>query len=405
MTASRSETVLVRRAALRIGVQAAVLASAIVVLLSAAAVIVVVDSQRTAAVSLLEAATAHADDVTDPPNGVWLAIRSSTGTTITTRGIPAGLPAPGVLNRAGADTPQSGEVRLGGVDYQTQTTRRPDGTTVQGVLDLTANHAERNRLITALLACGAVALVIAAGFGSWLGHRAVRPLSTALALQRRFVADASHELRTPLTLLHTRAQLMRRRLASTADGAGTRNELDSLLVDSARLGEILEDLLVAADPLADRELHPVDLVDVARDVVDAAEPQATDRDIRLIGPESGSESARVSGSAPALRRAVVALVDNAVRHARTQVSVSIQHRGGSVHIDVADDGHGIDSELAPHLFLRFVAGRPTPADQRRRYGLGLAIVNDIAVTHGGHVELVDHDGPGAVLRLHLPTLR
>ena len=89
------------------------------------------------------------------------------------------------------------------------------------------------------------------------------------------------------------------------------------------------------------------------------------------------------------------------------VTVTTHHRDALV--DVADDGPGIDPEVAPRLFTRF-AGGPPPADRTgpRRYGLGLALVAEIVAAHGGRVEVVDAPSDGSrrtVLRLTLPLAR
>ncbi len=127
--------------------------------------------------------------------------------------MPVGLPDMAAIERAATSGMQEAQdYRAAGVEYRIDTLRQPDGTVVQGVLDLTANHAARNMLLAVLLGAGAVGLLLAAVAGTWLGHRALRPLSAALTLQRRFVTDAGHELRTPVTLLNTRAQLLRRRM-------------------------------------------------------------------------------------------------------------------------------------------------------------------------------------------------
>lgn len=405
--ASGVESALLRRAALRLGLQAALLASAIVVLLSAAAVAVVLSSQRQAATMLLDAAVTRADDVIDPPAGVWLALQGREGKAVT-EGMPAGLPDAGAIARAAtAGARQSAEVRIGTVDYRIETLRQPDGTIAQGVLDLTANHNERDQLIIALLACSGVGLLLAAAVGTWLGYRALRPLSAALTLQRRFVADAGHELRTPVTLLSTRAQLLRRRLRSGLEpgtgAAAILPDVEGIVADSTRLGEILEDLLVAADPVASQSRQPVDLTELANGVLAAAAAQAAERDIRLTGPKPDTGPVRAPGSPVALRRAVTALVDNAVRHAEHEVTVAVHARNGHVLVDVSDDGPGIDPELAPRLFVRFVSGRPGPSQSRRRYGLGLALVSEIAAAHGGRVELLERSEPGAALRIQLPS--
>ena len=251
----------------------------------------------------------------------------------------------------------------------------------------------------------AAGLVLAAGVGTWLGRRALRPLAAALALQRRFVADAGHELRTPVTLLHTRAQLARRRLRAAApDGGGGElaADLDGVVVDAARLGAILEDLLLAADPTGDRVREDVDLVAVAADVVAAGVATAVARGVHLSGP-AGAAPVVVAGSPVALRRAVTALVDNAVRHAASAVTVSARRRGAHADLEVIDDGPGVAADAAPHMFERFARGRTEPETGPRRYGIGLALVNEIATAHGGTVVLLPDRATGAALRMRLPA--
>lgn len=411
--ASSVESVLLRRAALRLGLQAGLLASVIVVLLSTTAVFVVLASQRQSATTLLDAAIASANDVVDPPAGVWLIVVTPTppgNETAASAGLPAGLPDTGAIDRAAAGgVRESTEVSLGGVEYRIETLHRRDHTVVQAVLDLTPNHIERDQMLTTLIAIGGVGLLLAAAAGTWLGHRALRPFSVALAQQRRFVADAGHELRTPVTLLSTRAQLLRRQLRNrdpAGDHDAVLDEVDSavegIVADSTRLGDILEDLLIAADPLTAQDHHLVDLTDIARSVLTDMTPRAAERHLELAGPPPDTAPIPVSGSPVALRRAVTALVDNAIRHAHHQVTVTVQSRNGHALLDVTDDGPGVDPDLAPRLFERFVSGGTGPPGARRRYGLGLAVVSEIATAHGGRVELLDRAEPGAALRIQLP---
>jgi two-component system OmpR family sensor kinase len=122
-----------------------------------------------------------------------------------------------------------------------------------------------------------------------------------------------------------------------------------------------------------------------------------------------AESAAVEGSAASLRRALTALVDNAVDHAETQVTISVFTRGRRVDVEVSDDGPGIPREQVPRLFERFTTLRSesSSTDARRHYGLGLALVADVAASHQGRVAVADRaDGqPGAVFTLTLPGHR
>ncbi|MEF2162563.1 histidine kinase dimerization/phospho-acceptor domain-containing protein, partial [Pseudomonas aeruginosa] len=95
----------------------------------------------------------------------------------------------------------------------------------------------------ALLIAGGIGILVAGVVGYFTAKRAVRPLGEALALQRRFVADAGHELRTPLTVLHTRAQMLARRIPLDDPAHAI---AEDLLGDSRMLGEIIDELLVSA---------------------------------------------------------------------------------------------------------------------------------------------------------------
>jgi two-component system OmpR family sensor kinase len=139
-------------------------------------------------------------------------------------------------------------------------------------------------------------------------------------------------------------------------------------------------------------------------VVAAARAHAEDRGVELVHVP-GDAPGPVPAAPMAVRRAVTALVDNALDHAQTRVEVAVSSRRGEVAIAVLDDGPGIPPEVMPRIFERFASTRPTPttAGARRHFGLGLALVADIAAVHGGRVEAGPRPdgGPGAALTLVL----
>jgi signal transduction histidine kinase len=103
---------------------------------------------------------------------------------------------------------------------------------------------------------------------------------------------------------------------------------------------------------------------------------------------------------------MTALVDNAIRHARSDVRLSVTIAGRHALVDVCDDGPGVDPEILPRLFERFassLADQGLPGD-RRRYGIGLALVSEVAARHGGTVAAAASTGPGASIRLTLPLI-
>jgi signal transduction histidine kinase len=409
-TGGDPDAALVRRAGRRIGLQAAGLVSVIVIILTATATGVVLHNQQVGASALLEQANARAIDVLDPPNGVFLIARTADGRMVSTPGLPPGLADEPALRRTAATgVPEAFDLHLDHRSYTAQTIRRGDGVTLEAILDLSANHRERNRLVSAMLMSGVLGLLLAAAAGVWLGLRATRPLGVALALQHRFISDASHELRTPLTLLSTRAQLLRRQLRAAGCAAGLDDAATRVVTDAQRLAAILDDLLLAANPGAEQKPARIDVLQLAADIVAECQLSATDGVI-VTGPTAGAhgtnqparEQVVVVGSPIALRRAITALIDNATRHARAVVRISARRLGRQVVVDVADDGPGVDPGLADRLFQRFATRAPN-GDGRRHYGLGLALVGEIVAAHNGTVDLVESGPSGSMFRITLPA--
>lgn len=398
---SADERVL-RRTTLRIGLQTAAGVAVTVVTLAAVAVLVVLRSQHAADDDTLAAAITRGD-VADPPVGVWVVIERH-GRRVMTPDLPRGLPNEADLATVGkTHMPTTSDTVAHGIEYKVDTQPLRGGGVIQAMLDLGADHVERDRLLEALLLSGAAGLVVAAGVALWLSRRMVAPMAGALALQRRFVADAGHELRTPLTLLSTRAQLIRRAVRSDVSADELRSDVDGLVTEAAHLTDILNDLLLAADPRETSAAELVELDMIVTGAVEAAKPSAAERDL-AITLRTGPVPPVLGGSA-SLRRATTALLDNAIRHARSTVAVTLSTAGGHVLVDVTDDGPGIDPAVLPNLFDRFATARTDVGRGPRRYGLGLALVSEIASRHGGSIVVCATSGDGAMFRLSIPAAR
>lgn len=399
-----SDVARLRRTMWRLGASVAVSFAVIVLALSTLVVLIVLRSQQADATNLLRQAALLADDATDPPAGVWLAI-SGPQKTAMTPGLPKGLPDEAAL-RATARTgvAETDQVALSGKRYTIYTMRRPSGT-VQAILDLTANQREQARLWMAMMASALLGLLASVVMGVWFGHRAVAPMTAALALQRRFVSDASHELRTPLALLTTRAQLHSRHLHQDAQRDVLTGEADSVVADASHLTDILEDLLFAADTRPGSLSVTIDLVGLAGQVVAAADSAAAQRSV-AVALRHRQATVSVRGTLGGLRRALTSLLDNAIRHARASITVTVSQSGPNAIIEVTDDGPGIDAAVLPRIFDRYAsaAGDGAAESGRRRYGIGLALVSEIAARHGGEISAHNADGGGATLRLTLPAV-
>ncbi len=401
--AAPADRELLRRASTSVALQAAVAVAVVVLAMTAVVLFVDEQQQHRQADSTTRSAWSRADDVRDPPAGSWLVLRTASGRVAVTDGAP---PAVSAVDPAQQPDGAS-RLTVGGQELALWTGDRSFGR-LSAVVDLTPRESERNRLMVSLGVAALLGIAGAAAVGALIGRRAVRPLGEALVLQRRFVADASHELRTPLTVLHTRAQLLRRSLGSGPGGdARAGAELDRLVQDARNLGDVVTDLLLSAE-LQHRPQHgePVDLSVLATDVVASLGALADQRSVQLTGPPPGPlGGTTVVGVEPALRRAVSALVDNALAHTRAggHVAVTVATDGTSgeeVTLTVSDDGEGLDPAEAQELGRRFSRG--TARDSGRRFGLGLALVDEVARAHGGRLQVAGARGEGASFSLRLP---
>ncbi len=394
-----------RTASTRLALQFAGIILVLFVVLGAVVYVVVSAGQAEAAKRALADAS-MVDSVHDTPHDLLITVVTGQSRE-SSPNMPKGLPDEAALARVSAGGPsETSIVQAGGSSYLTQTNVRR-GRVVQVSYGLAEQAEELERLLTALIVSGIIAALAAAALAVFIARRAMRPLADALALQRRFVADASHELRTPLTLLSTRAQLLRRRIrdASLPIDDAVSSDVDEIVADSRALGEIVEDLLTVADPRQDAVTENVDLGEAAAAVMGAADARALDRGVRIEVASTGKPS--VQGAVVSLRRMLVALVDNAVDHAKSRVLIAVSVEGRDAVIRVSDDGPGFATGSEKRVFERFASTRPqsTVSAEPRHYGLGLALVAEVVGRHHGTVAASNGASGGAVVTVRLPASR
>ncbi|WP_348787886.1 ATP-binding protein [Leifsonia sp. NPDC080035] len=390
-----------RRASTRLAVQFGVLILVLFAALGGVVYAIVAGSQAEAARRAVDD-TSRIDSPHDAPPGMFVTITGGRG-TLSSPDIPDGLPLEAAFEAVRASgQPDERTVTADGQDYLVRTTRQGDHW-IQVAYPLREQQEELARLATALIVSGVIAALAAAGISVLMARRAMRPLADALRMQRRFVADAGHELRTPLTLLSTRAQLVRRRLTEHDDPAVVAG-VGEIVDDSRALTEIVADLLLAADPGETAAREPVDLAELAAAAVRSVAPKSEERGVEVRVDVPGPVV--VSGAAVSLRRLVIALLDNATDHAASLVTVQVRRAGRCALLVVADDGAGFPQDDPGTAFERFASTRSgeAPAAVSRHYGLGLALVAEVAARHGGAVH-AGNTGPGggASVTVELPV--
>lgn len=261
-------------------------------------------------------------------------------------------------------------------------------------------YVETNDMLKAMAVAGVAGILAAGGIG-WLSARsAIRPLGKALELQRRFVQDASHELRTPLTILDSRVQLAQLKVEPGSDAAGL---LSQIRLDTAALTTTVQELLLAATGELTEDAEPVDVTATVSEVTASLADLAASRGISLRTKFDGAVWVRIQPNS--VRRAILGLMDNALNHTPEGGSITITTalRGRKVLITVADTGSGITGIDPARVFERFAHSTAPSASGRRSYGLGLALVREIAVSAGGTIDVATTGDQGTVMELVLPA--
>jgi signal transduction histidine kinase/ActR/RegA family two-component response regulator len=229
----------------------------------------------------------------------------------------------------------------------------------------------------------------------------------ALRAKDEFLSTLSHEIRTPLNAVLGWARILI-----------ARGDIDRTLLDRAvrviernatAQARMIDDMLDMARIAAGKlrlEMRPVDVVKVVLAAVDVVMPAAHAKRVTLrtnLDPRTPN----VMADQDRLQQVIWNLLSNALKftEAGGSIEVRLAPNGRFTRIVVADTGHGISPEFLPHVFERF---RQADASSSRRHGglgVGLALVHDLVVLHGGSVlAQSEGEGKGATFTIDLPTV-
>ena len=238
-------------------------------------------------------------------------------------------------------------------------------------------------------------------------ERALADVAASDRRMRRFITDASHELRTPLAAINGYAELTRQ--DSSVLPETTEYSLARIEAEAHRMTSLVADLLLLArlDEGEDLDATDVDLTDVVIDAVNDAAVSAPGQRWLTNVPDG---PVWVSGDRLRLHQMLANLLSNARTHTPdgTTVTTGIatgraDNGAGFVELTVADDGPGIDRDLLPHLFERFVRADESRSRQSGSFGLGLSITASIVEAHHGTIAAESGDGR-TTFRVRLATV-
>lgn len=213
--------------------------------------------------------------------------------------------------------------------------------------------------------------------------------------EKRFLNDAAHQLRTPLAGLISQTELA----LSERDPEALQERLGKVHAGALRSAHLVHQLLSLARTDADINRQALDVAALAREVAREWTPRALAADIDL-GFE-GEDSLMAEGEKLLLREALSNLIDNALHYAGrgATVTVRVTRQPQQVLIEVQDNGPGLPEADLAQAFERFWRAGETPGG----CGLGLSIVAEIALRHGGKAEALNVMPQGLCVRLTLPS--
>lgn len=225
-------------------------------------------------------------------------------------------------------------------------------------------------------------------------------LSESFAMQRQFSGNAAHELRTPLAIMQTKLELF------AAEHKNLEGDTAELVRSQAeqldRLSRLVHTLLemsnLSSAPRSDR----IELAPLVEEIITDLTPLASQNDITM---EQDCDNVVITGSDALIYRLVFNLIENAVKYNRRggSVSVSVHKENSDVVVRVSDTGCGIPEEYRESIFQPFFRVDKSRSRQMGGVGLGLALVHEIVVLHGGSVRAEPGNKSGTVFIVTLPA--
>jgi signal transduction histidine kinase/DNA-binding response OmpR family regulator len=227
-------------------------------------------------------------------------------------------------------------------------------------------------------------------------------LQEAANTKSRFFANVSHELRTPLTLIHGMLELMK-------DGSqGGGEKMDIALDNSRRVQSMLNDVLDLSRLEGGKwELSPKrkEILPLLSRIVLAFESLLVRKNIRLQFDANELQGVVMDLDEDKFEKVINNLMYNAIKFNRDGgwIKVNATRNNGSVDIQVEDSGVGIPEKDLPHIFDRFYQSSATDKLNAQGIGVGLSLVRELTMLHGGNVSVKSRLNEGSAFTVHFPV--
>ena len=229
-------------------------------------------------------------------------------------------------------------------------------------------------------------------------NRLLLRLEETFATQRQFSANAAHELRTPLAVMSTKFEVFEKN--KNPDEADYKEAINMARNQTDRLSHVIDILLEMTELQSAPKGDKISLSEITEEVICDLVAVADKKHISLI-QEDGE--ARLTGSDTLVYRAIYNLIENAIKYNKEggKVSVAITEDENFAKVIITDTGSGIAKEDWDKIFEPFFRVDKSRSRSMGGAGLGLALVKEIAVRHGGDVKVIESSNKGSSIELSL----
>jgi len=229
-------------------------------------------------------------------------------------------------------------------------------------------------------------------------NRLLLRLEETFATQRQFSANAAHELRTPLAVMSTKFEVFEKN--KNPNEADYKEAIGMARSQTDRLSHVIDILLEMTELQSAPKSDSISLSEITEEVICDLVAVAEKKSISLVQDDG---EARLTGSDTLVYRAVYNLIENAIKYNKEggKVSVAITEDESFAKVIITDTGSGIAKEDWDRIFEPFFRVDKSRSRSMGGAGLGLALVKEIAVRHGGDVKVIESSNKGSSIELSL----
>lgn len=229
-------------------------------------------------------------------------------------------------------------------------------------------------------------------------NRLLLRLEETFATQRQFSANAAHELRTPLAVMSTKFEVFEKN--KNPNEADYKEAIGMARSQTDRLSHVIDILLEMTELQSAPKSDSISLSEITEEVICDLVAVAEKKSISLVQDDG---EARLTGSDTLVYRAIYNLIENAIKYNKEdgKVSVAITEDGNFAKVIITDTGSGIVREDWDKIFEPFFRVDKSRSRSMGGAGLGLALVKEIAVRHGGDVKVIESSNKGSSIELSL----